>query len=62
MSKYEYKIEDCDCSLCLFYIPRNKCQLEVCCCLEEINAALTRLSIARIFEPWAPEELVPHKK
>lgn len=42
--KYEYTLEDCDCRYCLYHDSKmQKCQIEVCCCLEEKRAALARL-------------------
>lgn len=41
---YEYTLEDCDCRFCLYHDQETEiCQLEVCCCLEEKQAALARL-------------------
>lgn len=44
-NKYEYTLDDCDCIYCLFRLPKHKCQLEVCCCLEEKNVALAKLQV-----------------
>ena len=44
--KYIYSIEDCRCEFCLyFYGNPKKCQINICCCLAEKEAALARIQI-----------------
>ena len=44
--KYQYTLDDCACSYCLYFDARSKtCQIDICCCLAEKEAALARMQI-----------------
>jgi len=52
--EYEYTLDDCDCRYCLYFDEvEENCLIETCCCLEEKQAALLRISDGKtkVFTP-----------
>ena len=48
LNKFEYFVEDCDCSVCLFWQNRKRgCALDHCCCQDIKNDALAHGRINR---------------
>ena len=42
-----YYLEDCECLLCLYYVKKHRCSLNICCCEEEKHDAVVSGRIER---------------